>query len=196
MTFRIRSLVFLAVAAGSLSACHKKKPEVAPTVVTPPPPPPPTTTDRPAPPPTTTRAPEDPNAAAIAARAAIDAAKANLAQTIYYDYDRSDIRDDARAVLDAKVPVLKANPGVRLRIAGHTDERGSGEYNMALGQKRAAAARGYLAQFGIDASRVDIVSYGEERPAKMGEGEESWGKNRRAEFEIVAGADQIRPVSR
>jgi peptidoglycan-associated lipoprotein len=190
MTLRIRSLVFLALAAGSLTAC-RKKPEPAPTPVSPPVQPPPPVTP-PTPPPS--RPPVDNSAAEAAAAAAraIEAAKASLAQAIYFEYDQSDIRADAQSILDAKVPVLQANPAVRIRIVGHTDERGSDEYNMALGQRRSAAAKRYLEGRGIAAARIDVVSMGEERPAMSGEGEASWSRNRRDEFEIVAGADQIR----
>jgi len=83
---------------------------------------------------------------------------------IYFDFDKSDIRPDAAATLDRKIPWLQANPGMRIRIEGNADNRGSDEYNLALGQRRAASARGYLADRGIDAGRFDLVSYGEERP--------------------------------
>ena len=134
--------------------------------------------------------------AAAEREAAIAAARNALTATIYFDYDASDITDQSRAALESKVPVLSANPSVRLRISGHTDSRGSDEYNLALGQRRAAAAKRYLTDRGIDASRIDIVSYGEERPSQEGEDEGSWSRNRRAEFEIVAGADAIAPPSR
>ena len=110
-----------------------------------------------------------------------------LTATIYFDYDRSDITDDARTKLDAKVPVLTQNTGIRIRIAGHTDSRGSDEYNLALGQRRAAAAKRYLTDRGIDAGRIEIVSFGEERPTCTDEAEPCWGRNRRDEFEITVG---------
>ena len=80
---------------------------------------------------------------------------------------------------------------MRLRISGHTDERGSDEYNLALGQRRAAAARRFLETRGVDPSRIDIVSFGEERPVGMGASETAWASNRRDEFEIVAGAETL-----
>jgi len=83
--------------------------------------------------------------------------------------------------------VLVANPALRLRVAGHTDDRGSDEYNIALGQRRAVTVREYLAARGVDASRLDVVSFGEEMPAVPGEDEGAWAQNRRAEFEVVAG---------
>jgi peptidoglycan-associated lipoprotein len=138
----------------------------------------------------------DPNAAAKALAAAIVEMVNTVGTAVYFDYDKSDLRDDARAVLDAKVPILQANKQVRIRIAGNTDERGSDEYNLALGQRRAASAKAYLTARGIDAGRIDIVSYGEERPAQQGDNEPARAKNRRDEFEIVAGRDTMQPVRR
>jgi peptidoglycan-associated lipoprotein len=127
-------------------------------------------------------------------REAREAAIRTISQVIYFDFDSDAITDEARAILDAKIPVLNANPDVRIRIAGNADERGSDEYNMALGQRRAAAAKRYLTQHGIADDRIEIISYGEERPAVQGHDESAWSKNRRDEFEITAGADQIKGV--
>ena len=121
----------------------------------------------------------------------MEAARNALTAVVYFDYDASDLTTDTRARLDAKLPVLTANPGIRLRITGHTDGRGSDEYNLALGQRRAAAAKRYLTDRGIDQGRIEIVSMGEERPAAQGEDESAWSQNRRAEFEITAGGDNI-----
>jgi len=181
---RIVSLSVIGLVA--LGAC-KKKPEVAPAPAEQPAPAP-----QPAPPPP---APTQPtcDAACVEARnnaakaEAIRAATAALTATIYFDYDRSDITDDSRAKLDAKVPVLTQNTGVRIRIAGHTDSRGADEYNLALGQRRAAAAKRYLTDRGIDGSRIEIVSFGEERPTCTDESEGCWSRNRRDEFEITGG---------
>ncbi len=106
---------------------------------------------------------------------------------IYFDFDKSDIRPDAAATLDRKVPWLQANPGMRIRIEGNADNRGSDEYNLALGQRRAAAARHYLADRGIDAGRFDLVSYGEERPvcSETPMTEACHQLNRRDDFRIV-----------
>lgn len=116
----------------------------------------------------------------VAAREA--EAIAAITGTVYFDYDRSELSDAARATLDAKVPALLARPAFRIRITGHTDERGSSEYNLALGLRRAAELKAYLVANGIDASRIDISSMGEERPAASGSNEEAWALNRRAEF--------------
>ena len=126
------------------------------------------------------------------ARAAVDAAKAAFATAIYFDLDKSELSTEARALLDAKLPLLRTNANVRIRIAGHADDRGSDEYNVALGQRRAASAKRYLVDQGIAADRIDVVSFGEERPAALGSGEESWAKNRRDVFEIIVGGETIR----
>lgn len=114
-------------------------------------------------------------------------AKATLEAAIYFDYDAAEIRGDAKAALDAKLPILRANTGVQIRVSGHADERGSDQYNDALGQRRAAATKRYLTDNGIDAARIAIVSYGEQRPATTGADESAWSRNRRAEFEITVG---------
>lgn len=126
------------------------------------------------------------------AEAALAAARAAFAQAIFYDYDKSDLKPESRATLDAKLPLLRANANVRIRIAGHTDERGSDTYNIALGQRRAAAAKRYLVDQGIAADRIDVVSFGEDRPAAMGSDESAWSRNRRAEFEIIVGGETLR----
>jgi peptidoglycan-associated lipoprotein len=111
---------------------------------------------------------------------------------IYFDFDKSDIRPDAAATLDRKLPWLTANPGMRIRIEGNADERGSDEYNLALGQRRAASAKKYLVEHGIDAGRFDLVSYGEERPVCTDHNEDCWQRNRRDDFVIVTiGSDAI-----
>lgn len=126
------------------------------------------------------------------ARAAADAARAAFATAIYFDYDKNELKPEARAALDAKIPLMRNNPTVRIRIAGHTDERGSDEYNIALGQRRAAAAKRYLVDQGIAEDRIEVVSFGEERPSAQGAGEENWARNRRDEFEIIVGGENLR----
>jgi peptidoglycan-associated lipoprotein len=114
-----------------------------------------------------------------------------LTQVIYFDFDSDVLSDEAKSALDAKIPVLNANTGIRIRVAGNTDERGSDEYNLALGQRRAASAKRYLNQHGIADDRIDVISYGEERPVADGHDESAWSQNRRDEFEVTAGADNI-----
>lgn len=124
--------------------------------------------------------------------AALMAARNAFGTVIYFGYDKSDLTADSRAVLDGKLPLLRANGNVRIRIAGHTDERGSDAYNVALGQRRAAAAKRYLVDQGIAEDRIDVVSFGEERPAQAGTDETAWSKNRRDEFEIIVGGETLR----
>ena len=123
----------------------------------------------------------------------IAAARETLVAPVYFDYDMSNIRDDQAASLRAKVEVLRASPQVQLRIAGHADERGSTEYNLALGNRRAESVRQFIAGFGIAATRFTVISYGEERPAVAQANEQAWALNRRSEFEITAGANAINP---
>lgn len=134
-------------------------------------------------------------AAEAAARNSVGAAesmRAALTQVVHFDYDQSNIRPEDQAILDAKLPILQANPTVRLQIAGHTDERGSDEYNLALGERRASAAKRYLTEHGVNDSRLETISYGEERPVAQGHDESAWAQNRRDEFVITAGGQTLR----
>ena len=118
-----------------------------------------------------------------------------LATMIHFDLDRSNIRADDMAALDQKVAILQANPDLRIRIGGHCDERGSDEYNLALGNRRAQSTKQYLVSHGIDASRIETQSLGEERPLVDGHDETAWSQNRRAEFEVTGGGDNLRRPS-
>ena len=125
-----------------------------------------------------------------ARRAAADreaAARAALTSEVFFDYDRDALTSDGTARLEAKVPVLQANRDVRIRVEGNTDERGSDEYNLALGQRRAAAAKRFLVSRGVDEARIETISYGEERAACSEHEESCWSKNRRDEFVVTAG---------
>ena len=119
------------------------------------------------------RAAEEQKAREAAAKAA-----AGL-QPIYFDFDKSFVRDDAKAVMKANAEYLKANPKVKVRIEGNCDERGTIEYNQALGQRRAAAAKKYLTDMGISAKRISLISYGKEKPVCSQSTEDCWQKNRR-----------------
>jgi len=121
-----------------------------------------------------------------------EAVRTLVATMIHFDYDKALIRGGDAAVLDQKVAILQANSGLRIRISGHCDERGSDEYNLALGNRRATAAKQYLVSHGIDGSRIETVSYGEERPLASGHDEESWAQNRRDEFEILSGGENLK----
>ena len=129
------------------------------------------------------------------AREGMDAVRSALTAPIYFEYDSDAIGEAGRSALDQKLTILQANTGVRLRIAGHADERGSDEYNLALGQRRAAAAKRYLTQRGIPEAQIEIISYGEERPAATGGDDSAFAQNRRDEFEITAGGDALRAPS-
>lgn len=127
--------------------------------------------------------------AARRAREAADAsARAALGAVIYFDLDTDALRPDAEQTLEAKVAVLKSQPAIKLRIEGNADDRGSDEYNLALGQRRSAIAKRYLEARGIDASRIEVVSFGKERPTCKDEAESCWHQNRRDAFSVTAGA--------
>lgn len=138
------------------------------------------------------RAAQGAPAPTAATAAALDGLRAALEAPVPFEYDAAEITDAGRAVLDAKLPILRTNTALRIRISGHTDARGSDEYNLALGLRRAAATRKYLSDRGIAVTRIDIVSFGEERPSSPGEDDGAFAKNRRAEFEILSGADALR----
>jgi len=104
---------------------------------------------------------------------------------IYFDYDRSELKPAARATLEKKAGWLRANPKLSVRIEGHCDDRGTNEYNLALGERRANAAWKFLNAMGISGSRMTTVSYGEEKPAASGRNKAAWAKNRRDEFKLV-----------
>jgi len=129
----------------------------------------------------------DRRAAEEEARRARASAMAAIGEPIYFDFDQSDLRSEAREVLNRKAQVLRDYPDVRVRVEGHCDERGTVEYNLALGERRAEAARAYLIDLGIDPDRLTTVSYGEERPAVEGANEAAWAENRRDEFVVVSG---------
>ena len=120
-----------------------------------------------------------------ARRMAVAAARATLTDMVFFDYDESALTSAAERALREKVDILRASPMVQLRLEGHADERGSTEYNLALGERRAASVRRYLSNLGVDMNQMTIVSYGEVRPQVQGNNETAWAKNRRAEFQVV-----------
>lgn len=115
------------------------------------------------------------------------AAREILTEIVFFDYDSDAITPEGEQVLQRKVAVMQENPSLRLRIEGHADQRGSTEYNLALGQRRAESVRAYLAEYGISPDRFTSISYGKERPLADGEGEQAWSRNRRAEFAVLGG---------
>ncbi len=115
---------------------------------------------------------------------AIEAQRLGL-RTAYFDYDSFDLRSDATDALRHNADVLRSNPSVRVEIQGNCDERGSEEYNLALGERRARAARDYLMRLGVDEGRLMTVSFGENNPAVVGHEERAWSRNRRADFAVL-----------
>jgi peptidoglycan-associated lipoprotein len=106
-------------------------------------------------------------------------------QDIHFDYDRYDIREDAKPTMKAEASALSKNKGVKVIIEGHCDDRGTNEYNLALGERRAKAARDFLMSLGVPSSHIGTVSYGEEKPLCADASESCWAKNRRAHFVFV-----------
>jgi peptidoglycan-associated lipoprotein len=107
------------------------------------------------------------------------------AESIYFDFDRSFIKPEYRPILDTKAEFLNDNPEYSLRIEGNCDERGTNEYNLALGERRADSVKNYLISLGVSPDRIETISYGEERPLAVGHNENSWSQNRRDDFVII-----------
>lgn len=107
-------------------------------------------------------------------------------QTVYFDFDKFALTSPAKMALDADYQLLMKFPDAIVKIEGHCDERGTVEYNLSLGEKRAKAVMDYLVGLGVPANRMSIISYGKERPVDTGHNEAAWAKNRRAEFKIIS----------
>jgi len=103
-------------------------------------------------------------------------------QDVFFDFDRSELREDSKAVIESNARWIIANPGMKIQIEGHCDERGTEEYNLALGERRATTVKNYLTSMGVDNKRLFTISYGEEIALDPGHSEEAWAKNRRAHF--------------
>ena len=115
-----------------------------------------------------------------------NSAAKNVFETVYFDFDKSDLRQDSRDVLSKNAEIiLKSMPRAKIQIAGHCDDRGSAEYNLALGEHRAKSVQKYLTTLGVKAENLSVISYGKEKPAVNGNDEAAWAKNRRAEFGVV-----------
>ena len=177
-------LAFLAVAVLPLTEGCKKKPPttteearppveapVTPETAVPPPPAPPRDTE---------------GAGDVMSEEITEMNRKGYLQDAYFDYDASDLRDDARSALSANAEWLKRYPSIQILISGHCDERGTSAYNLALGDSRANAARAYLESLGVSGGRLRTVSYGKERPFCMDSTEDCWQQNRRAHFVITA----------
>ncbi len=160
--------------------------------------PPPATTKPEAPPPAPQPAKESsPAVRETPSSSSLEAARQDQApapsplKDIYFDYDKYDLKTEARGTLKANADWLKTNASARVEIEGHADERGTNEYNLALGAKRAQAARDYLVTLGISKERLSTISYGEELPVCKEHNEDCWQKNRRGHFVIIS----ARPAS-
>ena len=130
---------------------------------------------------------ENMEAAPVASTSAVDVAAQQITDgVVYFDFDKYDIKAEYRDMLQQKAELMKQNPSIRVRIEGNCDERGTQEYNLALGERRARAAYEYMIRLGVPADQLDIISYGKERPAVEGTGEAVWAKNRRDEFNVIA----------
>lgn len=112
--------------------------------------------------------------------------RSGLLKKVYFDFDRADLRPDAIETLNANAAALKKHATLRIRIEGHCDERGTEEYNIGLGERRAKAAYTYLANLGVSASRMEIVSYGKSQPEDPSHNEDAWSRNRRDVFLVIA----------
>jgi peptidoglycan-associated lipoprotein len=164
-------------------ACSSKPPAAPPPAPTPAPVSTPTVvTVEPVATPTPMLAPKD--ADSITGRSINELS--GMLKPAFFDYDKADIRGDSRDVLATNATWLKKYSPVQFTIEGHADERGTAQYNLALGDRRANAAKDYLVSLGVDASRIKTVSYGKERPFATGHDEDSWQKNRRAHFVVTA----------
>lgn len=159
------------VLVGSLVGCSKPKPpspeatDTAPATT-------PASTETTPPPPAETATPASPS---------MDFSTS----TVYFDYDSWSVRSDAQDTLRKMAADLKGKTGARVQIEGHCDERGSNEYNLALGARRAKAVQEFLISEGVSAGELETISYGEERPAVQGASEDAWAKNRRGEFKSL-----------
>jgi peptidoglycan-associated lipoprotein len=175
------------------AACHKKVPAPAPAPPAPPPPPvataspPPPPPAPPPPPPPVAAAPAPLSEAEIFARKSLDELNAEkpLGDALF-DYDRSDIRDDARSALQRDAEWMKKYPSAIVTVEGHCDARGSAEYNLALGNRRASAVKDYLVGLGVPAGRLTVISKGKEQPVCNDENESCWQQNRRGHFVVTA----------
>ena len=180
---RRSSLVFLLVAATGLAACHHRPknappppPEAAPVAPAAPPP---------APPPATQTTPLVDDYERLRQTASDEIEKMGLLADIHFDLDKAELREGDRQILARNAETLKKFDFLRITVEGHCDERGSVEYNLALGQRRAQAAHDYLGSLGVPAARMEMVSYGKEVPLCQDSTEECWARNRRDHFAVT-----------
>jgi peptidoglycan-associated lipoprotein len=162
MLLRTKLMVAMTVALGFVGCNNEKKPEEPAT---------PSSTEEPATPPSAEVPPPSSDVAP---------------QTIYFAFDDYTLNAEAQSKLTTLADALKASKTVAIQIEGHCDERGTTEYNLALGERRANAVKNFLSQLGVEGARLSAISYGEEKPAAQGHTEDAWSQNRRAEFSITS----------
>jgi peptidoglycan-associated lipoprotein len=178
---RHSAFVLAVAAAVAFAGCGKGAPPPAP----PAPPPAAPATPPPAPPPPAPEAPQVNEYDRLKGLPADEIDRMGLLADIHFDYDKSDVREGDRQVLNKNAEVLKKFDFLRITIEGHCDERGTVEYNLALGERRAKAAADYLASLGVPADRFKTVSYGKEVPLCQESNESCWSRNRRAHFAVT-----------
>lgn len=170
MTRTLRIVAVFMLALALVAGCGKKTMETPPPVT---PPPAPAVQPTPTPPP----------APPTSAPAAPTLAQGEL-QDVFFDYDKAELRGDTRATLTENGRKLVASPKTAVTIEGHCDERGTVDYNLALGERRASSVKEFLVSYGVEAGRLSTISYGESRPFALGHDESAWAQNRRAHFVI------------
>lgn len=189
MTRKVNVLIVLVVLlAVTVSACKKKPPVARPM------PPPPIVDNNPPPPPGPPKpivepmlVPPDPGSAdSIDSKSLDDLNRDSPLKPLFFELDSAEVSQPGQQVLQANAAVLKKYPGWQVTIEGHCDERGTAEYNLALGERRAVAAKAYLVSLGVPADKVRTVSYGKEFPFDAGHDDSAWLKNRRAHFVITS----------
>jgi peptidoglycan-associated lipoprotein len=176
----MRKTALLAILALTLGACHKTPPPQPP-----PPPPAAPTPPPPAPEPPAPEAPQVDEYARLKSMAVDEIDRLNLLGLVYFDFDKSDLREGDKPVLAKNAEVLKKFDFLKVTIEGHADERGTVEYNLALGERRARSVYDYLISLGVPADRLKTVSYGKEIPVCTESNEDCWARNRRAKCTVT-----------
>jgi peptidoglycan-associated lipoprotein len=187
MTFarRLASLIVVCLVVFLAVACHKKVPQQAPAPPPPAAPAPPPAPPPPPPPPAPAPAPRQPSEEELFARKSVDELSRELSD-VFFDFNESGIREDARAPLQKDADWLKRWTSTQITIEGHCDSRGSAQYNLALGSRRAATVKDYLVSLGVPANRVTVISKGKEQPFCAEQTESCWQQNRRGHFIVTA----------
>ena len=165
----MKPALMMTAAVLALAACHKT----------------PKPADLPPPPPSSTPAPSTGTSTGTVGTGVLPGSRADFiaqagSDTVHFATDSADVDSEAQSILTAQIAWLRRNPGVRVTVEGHCDERGTREYNLALGDRRANSAKNFLVNGGVDAGRITVISYGKERPIATGSDDSAWAQNRRA----------------